>query len=599
MEGMLRHALLALALVLAGAPALAAPQKVLRYAFEVAETNFDPQFVSDVYSNIVNQAMFDAPYTYDYLARPLKLRPNTATAMPEISADGRTYTIHIKPGIYFTDDPAFGGKKRELVAADYIYSLKRILDPKVRASQIAEIEPFVEGAEEAASAARKSNRFDYDAPVEGLKVLDRYTFQVKLREPNYVFLYNFADCRIACAVAREVVERHPGDMGSHPVGTGPFRLVFWKRTAKMILERNPGYREEYFDASPAPGDAEGQAILARFKGRRLPMIDRVEVSVIEETQPRWLSFLNEEVDFLFLLPEEFAYQAIPGNRLAKNLARRGIRMQQVPALDVTYNFFNMNDPTVGGYAPENVALRRAISLAYKTNDEIDVIRKGQAIAADTPYAPGVAGYDPHFHTSAGEYDVAKARALLDMYGYKDVNGDGWREMPDGKPLVVRFSSTPTARDQQYDDLWKRSLDDIGIRLEVVKGKWPDILRAARLGKVQFWQLGGSATSPDADTWLSSLWSKNRDGNMARFNLPQYDKLYEQAKRTPDGPERTHLYQEMARLVAVYVPWKVNTHRIRTDMWYPAVIGYRKSPIAQYNFWKYIDIDPSLARGAAS
>jgi len=228
-----------------------------------------------------------------------------------------------------------------------------------------------------------------------------------------------------------------------------------------------------------------------------------------------------------------------------------------------------------------------------------VIRKGQAIPADTPYAPGVAGYDPHFHTSAGEYDVAKARALLDMYGYKDVNGDGWREMPDGKPLVVCFSSTPTARDQQYDDLWKRSLDDIGIRLEVVKGKWPDILRAARLGKVQFWQLGGSATSPDADTWLSSLWSKNRDGNMARFNLPQYDKLYEQAKRTPDGPERTHLYQEMARLVAVYVPWKVNTHRIRTDMWYPAVIGYRKSPLAQYNFWKYIDVDPSLARGATS
>ena len=597
MEGMLRHALLALAL--AAAPALAAPQKVLRYAFEVAETNFDPQFISDGYSNILNNAMFDAPYTYDYLARPLKMRPNTATAMPEISADGRTYTIHIKPGIYFADDPAFEGKKRELVAADYVYSLKRILDPKVRASQIAEIEPFVEGAGEAASAARKSNRFDYDAPIEGMKVVDRYTFQVRLKEPNYVFIYNFADCRIACAVAREVVERYAGDVGSHPVGTGPFRLTFWKRTSKMVFERNPGYREEYFDASPAPDDAQGQAILERFKGRRLPMIDRVEVSVIEETQPRWLSFLNEEVDFLFILPEEFAYQAIPGNKLAKNLARRGIRMQQVPTLDVTYNFFNMNDPVVGGYEPENVALRRAISLAYKTQDEIDVIRKGQAIAADTPYAPGVAGYDPHFHTSAGEYDVAKARALLDMYGYKDVDGDGWREMPDGKPLVLRFSSTPTARDQQYDDLWKRSLDDIGIRLEVVKGKWPDILKAARRGKVQFWQLGGSATSPDADTWLSSLWSKNPEGNMARFNLPQYDRLYEQAKRTPDGPERTHLYQEMARLVAVYVPWKVNTHRIRTDMWYPAVIGYRKSPLASYNFWKYIDVDPALARGGKS
>jgi ABC-type transport system substrate-binding protein len=135
-----------------------------------------------------------------------------------------------------------------------------------------------------------------------------------------------------------------------------------------------------------------------------------------------------------------------------------------------------------------------------------------------------------------------------------------------------------------------------VRLEVVKQKWPDILKAARRGKVQFWQLGGSASSPDADTWLASLWGKNTEQNFARFRLPQYDALYEKAKRTPDGPERTRMYQEMAKLVTVYVPWKVNTHRIRTDMWYPAVLGYRKSPLTQFNFWKYIDVDPSLARG---
>src|SRR4051812_29498920 len=194
MEGMLRHALLPSA-VLAAVPlcAAAGPQKVFRYAIEVAETNFDPQFINDVYSNIACQAMFDAPLRYDYLARPIRMKPNTLTAMPEVSADGKTYTFHVKAGIYFADDPAFGGKKRELVAADYIYSLKRILDPKVRASQIAEIEPYVVGAEEAAVAARKSSRFDYEAPIEGLKVLDRYTFQVKLKEPTYVFLYNFAD----------------------------------------------------------------------------------------------------------------------------------------------------------------------------------------------------------------------------------------------------------------------------------------------------------------------------------------------------------------------------------------------------------------------
>jgi len=580
--------LLTALLALAAVGAQAAEPKVFRYAFEIAETSFDPHRVSDVYSSIVNQAMFEPPLTYDYLARPLKMRPQTLESMPELSADGTTYTLRVKPGIYFADDPAFKGKKRELVAADYIYTFKRLLDPKVRASQISEVEPYIVGAEEAAIRARKLNHFDYDAPIEGLKVLDRYTFQIKLRAPLGIFMFQFTDCRIACAMAREVVEHYGEDIGSHPVGTGPYRLAFWKRSSKMVFEKNPNFREQYFEAEAT--DARGREILEKMKGRRIPQVDRIEVSIIEETQPRWLSFLNGEMDLIFLVPEEFANKGFPGNKVAANLARQGIRMEQLPALDLTYNFFNMTDPIVGGYEPEKVALRRAISLSYKTADEINIIRKGQAVAAEAPWSPGVAGYDPNFHTTAGEYDVAKAKALLDMFGYIDRDGDGWREMPDGSPLVVNFSSTPTARDAQFDELWKRSLDDIGIRLNVVKAKWPDILKAARLGKIQFWQLGGSASIPDADTWLASLYGPNPDGNMARFRLPAYDRIYEKARSLQDSPERTKLYQELARLVIAYAPWKVNTNRIRTDMWYPQVQGYRRSPILTYNFWKYIDIE---------
>jgi ABC-type transport system substrate-binding protein len=580
--------LLALLILLAAGPLAAAEQKVFRYAFEIAETSFDPHRISDVYSNIVNNGMFEAPLGYDYLARPVKLKPATAQSLPEISADGTTYTFRIKPGIYFADDAAFKGQKRELVAADYIYSIKRLLDPRVRASQQGEVEPYIVGAEEAATKARKTNTFDYDAPIEGLRVVDRYTFQVRLKQPIYVFIYNFADCRIACAVAREVVEHYGEDFGSHPVGTGPWKLAFWKRSSKMVFDRNPNFREEHFDEQP--NDERGREILARQKGKRLPIIDRVEVSIIEETQPRWLSFLNGEMDLIFLVPEEFAYQAFPNNKVAANLARRGIHMDQVPALDLTYNFFNMRDPVVGGYTAEKVALRRAISLSYKTADEINIIRKGQAIPAQTPYSPGVAGYDPNFRTTANEYDVSKAKALLDMFGYVDRDGDGWREMPDGSPLVINFNSTPTARDAQFDELWKRSLDDIGVRLNVVKGKWPEILKAARAGKIQFWQLGGNASSPDADTWLASLYSVNEEGNLAKFSMKEYDRLYEKARTMPDGPERTRVYQEMTKLVVAYVPWRVNTHRIRTDMWYSPLKGYRRSPMLTYNFWKYIDIE---------
>jgi ABC-type transport system substrate-binding protein len=314
--------------------------------------------------------------------------------------------------------------------------------------------------------------------------------------------------------------------------------------------------------------------------------------VIEETQPRWLAFLNAELDLIFKVPEEYANQAMPNNQIAPHLAKRGIRMEQVAAMDITFNYFNMEDPVVGGYTPEKVALRRAIALGYKTHDEIAILRKGQAIAAVTPYSPGVAGWDPNFRTSLGTYDVPKAKALLDMFGYVDRDGDGYRELPDGSPLVLKANSTPTARDQQQDELWKRSMDDIGIRISFRKAKWPDLLKEAYLGKLQFWQLGGTASAPDADTWLTSLYGPNsgEKGNMARFRNAEFDRAYERAKQMPDSPERTKLYQQMAKIVAAYVPWKVNVHRILTDMYYPWVIGFRRPLMLGNHFWKYMDID---------
>jgi len=574
------------------APTPADPAKILRYAFEVAETSFDPQRVSDVYSSIVNNAMFDAPLRYDYLAVPAKLIPNTLTAMPTISADGLSYTFHVRPGIHFDNHEVFGGRKRELVAQDYVYTMKRLFDPKISAPELSEIEGYVLGSEDYAMRARKANRLDHDAPLAGIQAFDRYTFVVKLNKPKPNFVYLFADCRVACALAREVVEHYKEDLGSHPVGTGAYRLAFWKRSSKMVFEPNPNYREEYFQGEPAPDDKEGQAILQRLQGRRLPMIGRFEVDVIEELQPRWLAFLNQEHELLWRLPEEYAFQAVPNNQLAPNLKKRSIQMQQVPALDLTFTYFNMEDPVVGGYTPDKVALRRAISLGYKTIDEIRIIRKNQAIPAHTPYSPGVAGYDPNFRTSANEYSPAKAKALLDMYGYIDRDGDGYREMPDGSPLVLKFNSTPNARDKQIDELFTRSMNEIGLRLTVRKAKWPDLLKESNAGKLMMWQLGGSASAPDADTWLTSLYGPNAGfkGNRARFKVKAYDEAYEKADTLPDSPERTALYQKMAKLMVAYAPWKINTHRIHTDMWYPYVIGFRRPLVQTQSWWRFVDID---------
>lgn len=579
-----------------GKPYAANPAKTLRYAFEIAETTLDPHRISDVYSNIINSAIFDSPLSYDYLARPLKVKINTLSALPEVSSDYRVFTLHVKPGIYFAPHEVFKGKKRELTAEDYVYSMKRVLDPANTSPLVAEFDGFVVGVREAIAAASKSGKFNYDTVIDGLRVLDRYTFRVTLIKSKPGFIYNFTDCRATCAVARELVEFYGKDFGSHPAGSGPYQLVSWKRASKMVFEPNPNFREEYFDGEPAPGDKEAETILKMHKGKRLPMVHRIEVSVIEEMQPRWISFLGGGQDLLWRLPEEFATVAVPGNKIAPNLMKLGIEFAQVPNLDLVYMYFNMNDTVVGGYTPEKVALRRAVSLAYQTDDEIRVVRKYQAIPAHAPYPPGAAGYDPNFRTSANEYNPAKANALLDMYGYRR-GADGWRTLPNGSPLVLKSNSTPTDRDRQIDEIWKRSMDEIGVKITFNKAKWPDLLKESDAGKLMMWQLGETASSPEADTWLQSLYSENFGfkGNRAFFKVKEYDEAFEASILLSDSPERTKYYQKMAKLVVAYAPWKIDIHRISTDMWFPYVKGFRRPLVQSQSWWKYVDIDLAVQK----
>jgi len=596
-----RFLLPAVALLLAWALALppagaADPAKVLRYAFQIAESNFDPVVASDLYSHTVVEAMFDPMLAYDYLARPVKLIPNTLRELPQVEEGGTLFTFRLRPGIHFIDDPAFKGKPRELTAADYAYSLRRFFDPKLKSPWEFLFDGKIVGANAAMERAKKTGAFDYDAPIDGITVLDRYTLRLKLTSPDYNLLWILA-ASMTSAVAREVVEFYGADVGSHPVGTGPFRLKEWRRSSRIVLEANPGFRDTFFDAQPAADDAEGQAILARSKGKKLPLVGRVVIDIIEEEQPRWLAFLNNEHDFIERVPNEFINLAAPGGKLAPNLAKQGIGMQRLAEPEVTWTYFNMEDPVVGGYTPEKIALRRALSLAYNNEEELQVMRKGQAILAQTPIPPGVAGYDPDFRNPFAEYNPAKAKALLDVFGYRDRDGDGYRELPDGRPLSIEYASTPDARNRQFDELWKKSADAIGVRLTFRKAKWPDLLKMSRLGKIQMRGFAWYADYPDADNFLQLLYGPNSgQSNDSRFRLPEFDRLYEEAKKLPDSPERNKIYERMTRLMVVYAPWKLGMHRIETFMWHPWVIGYRKHPIMLFNP-RYVDVDADLQRKA--
>ena len=584
-------AALALAAAVDVARAQADPNKVLRVVFPVAETGFDPQASNDVYSNHINRAMFDALYRYDHLARPYKLVPNTAVALPEISANGIDWTIRIKPGIYFADDPAFKGQKRELTAADYVYSWKRVIDPKVRSPNLQSFDRKFAGAEALVSKARETGKFDYDAVMEGLVASDRYTIRIRLTLPSYDLLSELTTVQSA-AVAREVIEAY-GDgstwVMANPVGTGPYRLKEWRRGQKIVLEANPGFREVLYPASTDPADRE---ITARLKGKKIPLIGRVEIYIIEESNPRLLAFEKGQFDYL-TVPADLVTNVIDAsNRLKPPFAKAGILHARGIQPAISYTFFYMEDPIVGGYTKDRVALRRAIGMAYNSDEEIRILWAGQAIPATQPIPPNVTGHDPKFNGHV-KHDLAGAKALLDKFGYVDRDGDGWRELPDGKPLVLSMGSAPDARSRQYEEMWKRSLTAVGIKVEFIKQKWPDLLKMARAGQLQMWYLGNINTTTEGYGFLGLLYGGHAGlTNIARFNLPEYNKLYDVSRSLPDSPERTKLFREMSALVTAYAPWTLEVYRYENVLVYPWVVGYKYNAIQQHP-WQYYDIDMKI------
>jgi ABC-type transport system substrate-binding protein len=582
---------------LSGAPAFAQADmnKVLRVLFVSAETGFDPQATGDIFSKTVNRAIFDPLYAYDHLARPLKLVPNTAVALPEISPDGTTWTIRIKPGIYFADDPAFKGKKRELVAQDYVFAWKRALDPRVRGPAFGLFDRRFVGSESVQAKANESGKLDYDLPIEGLQAIDRHTLRLKLDFADTEFLSNLTLPETA-AVAREVIEAY-GDASSrtmaNPVGTGPYRLKEWRRGQKIVLEANPDFREVRYPESSDPADA---AIMAKLRGKRIPLIGRIEISIVEEGMPRLLMFEQREIDYVFVPPELVSNVLDPPATLKPRLANQGVRLERGIRPQITFTCFNMEDPIVGGYTPDKVALRRAISMGFNTPEEIKVIRQGQAMPANQVVPPMVSGHDDKLPVQA-IYDPAGARALLDRFGYKDRNGDGYRELPNGNQLTLNLTSRTTSIEREVDELWLRSMKAIGLRIEFNKLRDQDLVRAGRSGQLQMFQVIVTNFTSEGFHFLGLLYGKYGGlSNWARFQLPEYDRLYEQARGAPPGPEREALMRQMGHLVNAYAPWNLTVWRYENVLVRPWVLGYKFNG---FNFdpWPYFDIDLSKRTAA--
>jgi oligopeptide transport system substrate-binding protein len=574
---------------LQAAPAISAdPDKVLRYVLITQETGFDPAISRDLYSAKIVQSVFETLFTYDYLARPAKLVPLTAAALPEVSADGKTYTIRLKKGIYFAPDPAFNGKRRELTMADYVYSYKRLLDPQLASPHAWLLEGKVVGLDELAQHAKKTGRFNYDAPVAGFELLDRYTLRIHLKQPDFNLGMTLAH-EPTSAVAREVVEKYrdaQGQVMANPVGTGPYILTEWVRGSRMVLEASPGYRGYIWDWQPSD-DPEDRQIVAKLKGKRMPQIGRVELYVMLEDQSRWLAFQSGQID-LFQLEGALAPQALKDGKLKPELAKKGIYLSRIIDPEISYYYWNMKDPVLGGLAKEKIALRRAIAMAHNVQEEIDIVWNGEAVALEYPIPPGVVGHDPNYK-SLLQYDPAAANALLDKFGYKK-GRDGWRTLPDGKPLQIRFTARADGTGQQHLEIWKKTFDSIGIRMQGERLQFPDILKAEKQCQLQSRICPWIADYPDGDNFMQLFYGPNiGQNNNGCVEIPEYDKLYAESQKMPAGPERDALYRKMARISEVYASQRIGYARYRNMLAQPRVIGFKKHPILHAE-WMHFDME---------
>jgi ABC-type transport system substrate-binding protein len=577
---------LAAMLVVSSFAFAADPAKVLHVSLPRAETGFDPAQASEIYSGAVIAAIMEPLLTFDYLARPVKLAPLTAEALPQVADGGKRYTIKLRKGIYFSPDPAFKGKRRELTAADYAYSIKRLVDPKNRSPNAFYVAGKIEGLDAlVAKAKQNGDRFDYSARVAGLEAPDRYTLRITLTHSDYTFPQVLALPALS-AVAHEVVEAYDGDVAAHPVGTGPYVLKEWVRASKIVLGASPTFRGYVWDFTPGD-DPVDKTIAARMRGMHMPQIGTIDIRVMEEPQSSWLAFQRGELDILNL-PGTFAPVALPHGKLSPALADKGVYLSRILQPAINYTAFNMRDPVLGGFSKEKIALRRAIAMTYDVDAEVDIIRKEQATPLAMVIPPGVTGYEARYRSNI-KHDPDAANELLDRFGYRK-GSDGFRRLPNGAPFTLRYASQTNATAREFDELWKKTMNTLGIRLTIEKGKLSDQIREALACHHQMWTYGWIADYPDGDNFMQLLYGGNvGQSNAACYQSRTYDALYEQSRLLPDSPARNQLFEQMTRQFENDTPWRLGTATYQNTLVQPRVVGYKAHPVLLAE-WIYVDID---------
>jgi len=549
----------------------------------------DPVQAGDVLSESVISQIYEGLYEYDYLKRPYELKPRLAASMPDISEDGLTYTIRLKEGVRFQDDACFaetGGRGREVTAEDVVYEIKRLADAGTKPRGWWLLQGKVEGLdewyEESVRTSAAGGHMDYSKPVEGVQAVDRYTLRIHLKEPFPQLKYALAMSYTA-AVPHEAVEYYGEDFVNHPVGSGAFRLKEWHKRWKLILERNPTYRDEYYPDEGEPGDRA--AGLLDAAGQKMPFLDEVHYTIMTEAQPAWLYFLQGYSATSEISKDHFDQAIGPARELTEEFLAKGIRLSKMPEMVVYYVAFNMRDEVVG----TNKKLRQAMSLAFNTEWRIDAFHNGRAVSAQGPIPPGMFGYDAEFRNPYKQYNVERARHLLAEAGYPGGVG------PDGKPLKITFDvSRPGPAAVQAAQAFAVDMAQIGIEVEIETNTWAEFLRKLVDGRTQVFRVGWILDYPDPENFLQLFYGPRKapGPNRACYENAEFDRLFDQMKAMPNTPERLAIIRQMVDMVVEDAVWIPSIHDVQYTLYHAWLRNFKSHGITG-GFLKYYDVDVEL------
>ena len=574
------------ALILFGATGQAQAEKVLRYSEDGAPTNLDPTQGSTVYTSLVQTALYDTLYEYKYLKVPYELKPNLATSLPEISKDNLTYTIKIKPGVKFINDPAFPGNKgREVTASDVVYSLKRHFDPKNNSQGSWLWQNRIVGLD-----AWGRSGADYTKKVDGITDLDKYTLQIKLIKPYPQLIYTLAMAPSA-VVPKEAVDKYGKEFGTKAVGSGPFVLHSFN-TKQMVMHRNPHFRQDIFDPIQEGYDeaTHGFTGIKALKGKNMPIVDKVIVDFVNEPAARWASFTkgNEIQNSLVLLEQvdNVLASKTPPTLKPEYAAKYHLRGEL--EFGIVYTVFNMDDEHFGysADAKQNVrnrALRCAIRKGFSWPERIKRFYNGIGEAYPGFIVPGIDGYDPTTDKESITYDVAGAKKMLAEHGWNAAN------LP-----VFEYSGVASVRNKQFFEQFRGWMLRIGYPKEKIKNidfaTFGDFSKAQKDKKLKTIAMGWNIDYPDSENLLQLFYGPNGSpgSNVSNYKNPAFDKLFEQSQAMQPSPERTTIYKQLNQMIIDDCVAISGFSRTALLIWNKNMIAYPTRNMVS-NIFKYVDV----------